>query len=421
MWHNSGMNTFTLIFLVMLALTSLLRIWLALRQIRHVWRHRDQVPAAFVEQISAEQHRLAADYTIAKSRLSLVQIALEVLLLLGFTVFGGVAWLAQFWGRHVTNPIVANVILIASVIGLSGLYELPLDGYRKFHLEQRFGFNTMTLPRFFADLLMQAGLGVVLGLPLLFAVFWIMQEAGVYWWLYTWLVWVGFNLLILAIYPNFIAPLFNRFEPLPDGELKQKIAQLLHKCGFAAQGLFVMDGSRRSRHGNAYFTGFGKSKRIVLFDTLIKHLQPNEIEAVLAHELGHFYHRHVLKRMVWIFAMSLAFLWVLDLLMQRPWFFTGFHVSQMSAGAGMVLFFLVLPVFTLPLQLFSGMYSRKHEFEADQYAAQYADAERLVSALIKLYRDNAATLTPDVLYSTFYDSHPNAQQRVARLLASAHN
>lgn len=415
------MNTFTLIFLSALALTTGLRVWLAMRQIRHVRQHRDSVPAAFTDRISLEQHRKAADYTVAKSRFSLLQITLEVLLVLGFTLAGGVDWLARFWSGHAEHMIVANVALIASVIVLSGLAELPLEIYRKFRLEQRFGFNTMTIRQFLTDMMMQLALGAVLGLPLLFAVLWIIASAGTYWWLYAWLLWVGFNLLILAIYPNFIAPLFNKFEPLPDGELKQRISQLLQKCGFAAQGLFVMDGSKRSRHGNAYFTGFGKSKRIVLFDTLLKHLQTSEIEAVLAHELGHFHHRHVMKRMVWIFGMSLAFLWVLNMLMTSPWFFTGLHVSQMSAGAGFVLFFLVLPVFTLPLQPLSSVYSRKHEYEADQYAAQHAEAGNLISALIKLYRDNAATLTPDSLYSLFYDSHPNAQQRVARLSSSVHN
>ncbi|WP_124950666.1 M48 family metallopeptidase [Sulfuriferula thiophila] len=415
------MNTFTLIFLIALTLTTGLRAWLATRQIRHVTQNRDQVPAAFVNQISLEQHQKAADYTVAKSRLSLLQIALEVVVVLGFTLAGGLDWLARFWAGHIDQALVANVALIGSVIVLSGLIELPMDMYRKFGLEQRFGFNTMTVPQFLRDMALQFVLGAMLGLPLLFAVLWIIATAGSYWWLYAWLVWVGFNLTILAIYPNFIAPLFNKFEPLPDGELKQRIGQLLQKCGFAAQGLFVMDGSKRSRHGNAYFTGFGKSKRIVLFDTLIKHLQSSEIEAVLAHELGHFHHRHVLKRMVWVFGMSLAFLWVLNLLMTSPWFFAGLNVSQMGAGAGFVLFFMVLPVFTLPLQPLSSVYSRKHEFEADAYAAQHAEADDLVSALIKLYRDNAATLTPDSLYSLFYDSHPNAQQRVARLSASVHN
>ena len=415
------MNTFTLVFLIALTLTTGLRAWLATRQIRHVTRNREHVPAAFIHQISLEQHQKAADYTVAKSRLSLLQIALEVVVVLGFTLAGGLDWLARFWAGHIDQALVGNVALIGSVIVLSGLIELPMDIYRKFGLEQRFGFNTMTVPQFLRDMAMQFVLGAMLGLPLLFAVLWIIATAGSYWWLYAWLVWVGFNLTILAIYPNFIAPLFNKFEPLPDGELKQRIGQLLQKCGFAAQGLFVMDGSKRSRHGNAYFTGFGKSKRIVLFDTLIKHLQSSEIEAVLAHELGHFHHRHVLKRMVWVFGMSLAFLWVLNLLLTSPWFFAGLNVSQMGAGAGFVLFFMVLPVFTLPLQPLSSVYSRKHEFEADAYAAQHAGADDLVSALIKLYRDNAATLTPDSLYSLFYDSHPNAQQRVARLSTSVHN
>jgi STE24 endopeptidase len=409
------MNTFTLIFILALSATTLLRVWLAMRQIRHVQRHRDAVPQAFVGQISLEQHHKAADYTVAKSRFSLVQISVEVLLLLVFTLMGGINVVSEVWAHYVDQPLLRNVALIASVLVLSSLVELPLDIYRKFKLEQQFGFNTMTPRQYVQDMLMQSVVGAVLGLPLLFAVLWIVASMGEYWWLYAWLVWVGFNLLILAIYPNFIAPLFNKFEPLPDGELKQGIARLLNKCGFTVQGLFVMDGSKRSRHGNAYFTGFGKTKRIVLFDTLIKHLQGGEIEAVLAHELGHFHHRHVVKRMVWIFGMSLVFLWVLNLLMNSPWFFAGLNVHEMSAGAGLMLFFLVLPVFSLPLQPLSSLYSRKHEFEADAYAAAHAEGSDLVSALIKLYRDNASTLTPDALYSLFYDSHPNAQQRVARL------
>ena len=409
------MNTFTLIFISVLTATTLLRVWLAMRQIRHVQHHRAAVPQAFVGQINLEQHQKAADYTVAKSHFSLFQIGLEVLLLLAFTLMGGINIMSELWAQYVDQPLLRNVVLIASVLVLSSLAELPLDIYRKFKLEQQFGFNTMTPRQYVQDMLMQSVLGAALGLPLLFAVLWIVASMGTYWWLYAWLVWVSFNLLILAIYPNFIAPLFNKFEPLPEGELKQGIANLLGKCGFAVQGLFVMDGSKRSRHGNAYFTGLGKTKRIVLFDTLIKHLQGNEIEAVLAHELGHFHHRHVVKRMVWIFGMSLVFLWVLNLLMTSTWFFAGLNVTEMSAGAGLLLFFLVLPVFSLPLQPLSSIYSRKHEFEADAYAAAHSDAKNLISALIKLYSDNASTLTPDALYSLFYDSHPNAQQRVARL------
>ncbi|NOT18177.1 MAG: M48 family metallopeptidase [Sulfuriferula sp.] len=411
------MNTFTLIFIAALSFTTALRVWLALRQISHVQRHRATVPSAFADKISLAEHQKAADYTVAKSRFSLFHIALEVLLLLAFTLMGGINFISDFWAQYADQALLRNVALIASVLVLSSVAELPLDIYRKFKLEQSFGFNTMTVRQYFQDMLTQSAVGAILGLPLLFAVLWIVATMGAYWWLYAWLVWVSFNLLILAIYPNFIAPLFNKFEPLPDGELKQGIAKMLSKCGFAVQGLFVMDGSKRSRHGNAYFTGFGQTKRIVLFDTLIKHLQGSEIEAVLAHELGHFHHKHVVKRMVLIFGMSLVFLWVLNLLLTSSWFFAGLNVTEMSAGAGLMLFFLVLPVFSLPLQPLSSIYSRKHEFEADSYAATHADAPSLVSALIKLYRDNASTLTPDALYSLFYDSHPNAQQRIARLQA----
>lgn len=415
------MNTFTLIFLAALTIHVSVRIWLAQRQLHHVSRHRNAVPAAFSDAISLTQHHKAADYTLAKTRLSFLQIALEAILLLAFTLGGGLQWLDENLAGVFTSELVRNLLLIASVILISAIVELPLDLYRKFVIENRFGFNTMSPKRFWADLLMQTALGVLLGLPLLFAILWLMQAAGALWWLYAWLIWVGFNLFLLAIFPTFIAPLFNRFEPLPGGMLKSRIEQLLQKCGFTSQGLFVMDGSKRSSHGNAYFTGFGKTKRIVLFDTLLKHLETDEVEAVLAHELGHFKRRHVIKRMAWVFAASLVFLWVLNGLMTQVWFFSGLNVSNHSTGMALVLFFLVLPVFTFLLQPLSSLYSRKHEFEADQYAALQTRAQSLVNALTKLYRDNASTLTPDPLYAMFYNSHPDAQQRIARLQTAAHN
>lgn len=415
------MNTFTQIFLAALVLSVVIRAWLALRQLRHVEAHRNTVPTAFMAAIDLEQHRKAADYTLAKTRLSFLQIGLETAVLLTFTLGGGLQWLDQFWRGMVAAEIWRNVALIASVVLIIGMLELPLDLYRKFGIERRFGFNTMTPARFFADLIMQTAVGGLLGLPLLFAVLWLMQAAGNLWWLYAWLVWVGFNLTLLAIYPTYIAPLFNRFEPLQEGALKSRIEKLLQKCGFTTQGVFVMDGSRRSRHGNAYFTGFGKTKRIVLFDTLLKHLEPDEVEAVLAHELGHFKRRHVVKRLVWVFAASLALLWVLNWLMTQAWFFSGLNVATPGSGTALVLFFLVLPLCTFLLQPVLSLYSRKHEYEADRYAALQSSASSLISALTKLYRDNAATLTPDQLYAIFYDSHPGAQQRIARLLEPAHN
>jgi len=415
------MNTFTLIFLAALAISISVRIWLAQRHLRYVASHRDAVPAAFSDTITLTQHHKAADYTLAKTRLSFLQIALEAALLLAFTLGGGLQWLDNAVSGVFASEMARNILLIGSVILIGAAVELPLDLYRKFVIENRFGFNTMTPKRFLADVLMQTTIGVVLGLPLLFVVLGLMHAAGTLWWLYAWLVWVGFNLTLLAIYPTFIAPLFNRFEPMENGTLKSRIEQLLQKCGFTAQGLFVMDGSKRSSHGNAYFTGFGKTKRIVLFDTLLKHLEADEVEAVLAHELGHFKRRHVIKRMAWVFAASLAFLWVLNWLMTQTWFFSGLNVTSQTTGMALVLFFLVLPVFTFLVQPLSSLYSRKHEFEADQYAAVQTRAQSLISALTKLYRDNASTLTPDPLYAMFYNSHPDAQQRIARLQIAAHN
>jgi STE24 endopeptidase len=415
------MNTFTVVFLFTLTLSTSVRLWLAWRQARHVQAHRNLVPTAFTDVISIEQHRKAADYTLAKIRLSYLHIAVETAILLAFTLGGGLQWLDDSLRSALSSDMARNVVLIGAVMLISAMLELPLDLYRKFGIEKHFGFNTLTPLGLVRDLLMQTALGLALGLPLLIAVLWLMQAAGPLWWLYAWLVWVGFNLMLLAVYPTFIAPLFNRFEPLESGALKSRIEQLLHKCGFTAQGLFVMDGSKRSSHGNAYFTGFGKTKRIVLFDTLLKHLEADEVEAVLAHELGHFKRRHVIKRMVWVFAASLGFLWLLSWLMTQAWFFSDLNVQTQGTAIALVLFFLVLPAFTFLFQPLASLYSRKHEFEADQYAAAQSEARSLVSALTKLYRDNAATLTPDPLYALFYDSHPGAQQRIARLQTAAHN
>jgi STE24 endopeptidase len=311
--------------------------------------------------------------------------------------------------------VVRGVALIVLLGAISGVLDLPFACYRTFGIEQRFGFNKMTPRMFVADLLKNAVLAAALGVPLVACILWVMERAGELWWLYAWLIWVAFNLVILTVYPVWIAPLFNKFSPLDDAPLRQRIELLLERCGFRAQGLMVMDGSRRSSHGNAYFTGFGKSKRIVFFDTLLARLAPSEIEAVLAHELGHFKLRHVIKRIVWIFTASLAFLWLLAQLMNHDWFYAGLNVQAQSTAMALVLFFLVVPQFIFLLHPLTSFYSRKHEFEADHYAAQHASAADLVSALVKLYKDNAATLTPDPLHSMFYDSHPPATLRIARL------
>ncbi len=412
------MQTFTLIFLIALVLTTLTQIWLSARHIRYVRAHQDRVPEEFSGQINLNDHRKAADYTCAKTRVGYPGILLHVVLLLVFTLGGGLNALSDFWAGWLSDPLMHGMALIISTFLLMSLAELPLSYYRTFVIEEHYGFNKMTPTMFFTDLIKQATLGLLLGAPLLFCVLWLMEKMGESWWLYAWFAWIAFNLFVLAIFPTWIAPLFNKFTPLEDATLKTRIEQLMSKCGFKASGLFVMDGSRRSNHGNAYFTGFGKTKRIVFFDTLLARLNPSEIEAVLAHELGHFKHRHVIKRIVVSFAMSLAFFWLLGYLMQQSWFYQGLGVDVVtvpSTAMALLLFFLVMPVFTFLLHPISSFYSRKHEFEADAYAAQNSSADDLVRALVKLYQDNAATLTPDPLHSAFYDSHPPASIRVAHL------
>ena len=412
------MQTFTLIFLIALVLTTLTQVWLAARHIRHVRTHQDKVPDEFASQINLIDHQKAAEYTCAKTRISYPSIVLHGVLLLALTLGGGLNALSVFWANWVSDPLMHGMVLIISTFVIMSLADLPLSYYRTFVIEERFGFNKMTPIMFFTDLLKQAILGLLLGVPLLLCVLWLMEKMGNDWWLYAWLAWIAFNLFVLAIFPTWIAPLFNKFTPLEDATLKTRIEQLMNKCGFKASGLFVMDGSRRSNHGNAYFTGFGKTKRIVFFDTLLARLNAAEIEAVLAHELGHFKHRHVIKRIVISFVMSLAFLGLLGYLMQQDWFYTGLGVSVdsvPSTAMALLLFFLVMPVFTFLFHPISSLYSRKHEFEADAYAAQNASSHDLIRALVKLYQDNAATLTPDPLHSAFYDSHPPASIRVAHL------
>ena len=425
------MQIFTIVFLFTLMCVVSIRVWLATRHIHYVHTHRNSVPENFSSQVDLDSHQKAADYTCAKTRLNYANIFLDTLLLLILTLGGGLNALNAFWSNWFSDPLSHGMILILGTVLLMGLVEVPINYYRTFVIEKKFGFNKMTRAMFFVDLVKQGLLGVLLGLPLLFGVLWLMEEMGVNWWLYVWLMWVAFNLIILSIYPTWIAPLFNKFTPLDDASLKARIEQLMQKCGFKSSGLFVMDGSRRSSHGNAYFTGFGKNKRIVFFDTLLSHLNAPEIEAVLAHELGHFKRHHVIKRILWTFAMSLVFLWLLGYLMTQGWFYQGLGVftsnealsiiSSPSTAMALLLFFLVMPTFTFLFQPLSSLYSRKHEFEADAYAVEKASANDLIQALVKLYQDNAATLTPDPLHSAFYDSHPPASVRIARLQNLAHN
>jgi STE24 endopeptidase len=413
------MNAFSIVFLCALALTTGLRLWLALRHLGHVASQRDVVPAAFSGDIDAGTHRKAADYTCAKTRLAIAGLLLEVAIVLWLTFGGGLQMFQNWVQSWLDSSLARGIALIVVVTIVTQAIELPISLYRTFRIEERFGFNKITLKLFVADLLKHALLTAVIGVPLIACVLWLMERSGGLWWIYAWLVWVVFNVLVLAIYPTWIAPLFNKFSPLQDAELRARIERLLHKCGFKVQGLMVMDGSRRSSHGNAYFTGFGKTKRIVFFDTLLARLEPLEIEAVLAHELGHFKLRHVIKRMAWIFGASLVFLAILAWLMNTGWFYSGLNVTTPSTAIALVLFFLIVPYFTFLAQPLLSGYSRRHEFEADRYAAQNASAAALVSALVKLYMDNASTLTPDPLHSAFYDSHPPATLRIARLQAHA--
>ena len=406
--------TFSFVFILALCATVALRCWLAARQLKHVAAHREAVPAQFAGRITLGSHQKAADYSMIRTRLGFLSLAIEVAVLLAFTLGGGLQLLHDWWATRL-DGLAYGVALIFSVMAISSLVDLPLSLYTQFVVEEKFGFNRMTLKLFFADLAKQTLLGALIGTPLLLAVLWLMAQAGSLWWLYTWVFWCAFNLLILLIYPTWIAPLFNKFTPLADNELKARIENLLTRCGFASSGLFVMDGSKRSNHGNAYFTGLGKSKRIVFFDTLLSRLQGGEIEAVLAHELGHFKHRHVMKRIVLMFSLSLGFLAVLGQLMTADWFYRGLGVSTQNTALALILFFLVVPVFTFLLTPLSSLLSRRHEFEADRYAAEHASASELTNALVKLYEDNAATLTPDPLHSLFYDSHPPAALRIAHL------
>jgi len=415
--------SFTLLFALAVLAMVVTKLWLASRQVRFVAAHRNRVPPQFSATIPLTAHQRAADYTVERTRLTMREIVVSAAVLVGLTLLGGVGAFDALLSGLLGRGYAQQVALVASVFAVTSAIDLPFEYYRQFGIEARFGFNRMTRRLFFTDMLKNALLGAALGLPLLFVVLWLMNQAGSLWWLWTWAVWVGFQLLVLLIYPTFIAPLFNKFEPLKDDALRERIERLMKRCGFAAKGLFVMDGSRRSAHGNAYFTGFGASKRIVFFDTLLARLSGNEIEAVLAHELGHFKRRHVMKRMLVSFVLSLALLALLGWLAQRTWFFTGLGVTpslgSSNAGSALVLFFLAIPVFLFFATPVGSLTSRKHEFEADAFAASQTDAQDLVNALVKLYEDNASTLTPDPLYTAFYYSHPPASQRIDRLLKLA--
>lgn len=408
-------SLFSLIFVVALSIGTLLHLWLQQRQIRHVEAHRNTVPADFAASIPLESHQRSAAYTMAKSRFKQVETLIESATLLIFTLGGGINWLDEVSRNLFSSSLASGVALLAGFMLISSLVNLPCSIYATFKIEARFGFNNMTPRLFIIDLVKSMFISALIGLPLLTLILWLMNKMGGHWWLWVWAVWVGFSLFMMLAYPTFIAPIFNKFDPLTDDELKQRIEALLLRCGFKSSGVYVMDGSKRSSHGNAYFTGLGKSKRIVFFDTLLKQLAPQETEAVLAHELGHFKCRHVLQRLAWMFTLALGLLWLLGQIMQQAWFFQGLGVSSSGAAVALLLFFLALPVFTFIFAPVASWLSRRQEFEADAYAVRHTASNDLVQALVKLYRDNASTLTPDPLFSMFYYSHPPAAIRIAAL------
>jgi STE24 endopeptidase len=409
------MPIFTQLFLTFLTLGTLLQLWLLFRHLGHVSRHRDQVPQEFSDRITLQEHQKAADYTQAKGRVAIIETMLGIVLLLLWTLGGGLDLLDQSWRGFNWGEIITGMLFIFSFFLINSLLEMPFDLYRTFRLEARFDFNRTSPLQYLKDRLLGLILSLLLGGPLLWIILQLMQGAGSYWWLAAWAVWMGFTLTLSWAYPKFIAPLFNRFTPLDEGEMRNRIQTLLQRCGFTSDGIFVMDGSKRSSHGNAYFTGFGKTKRIVFFDTLLNALSIDEMEAVLAHELGHFHYKHIVKQMFLMGLLSLLGLALLGWLSQQPWFYLGLGINQPSNAAALLLFMLVLPIFTLFFTPLSSYLSRRYEFQADDYAVNQTNGEFLVRALVKLYQDNASTLTPDPLYSLFHDSHPPAPVRIANI------
>jgi len=408
------MHALTLLFLGAALASLALALWLARRHAAHVLAHRGRVPAEFAGSIDLAAHQRAADYTVARTRLGMLEAAVDSALLLALTVGGGLQLIALALGAMPAG-YARELALVAAVAAVLGVAGLPFTWHRTFGIEARFGFNQMTRQLFVVDAIKGVLLGAALGAPLVLAILWFINSAGGWWWLYAWLAYCAFQLLVLFLFPTVIMPLFNKFTPLEEGRLKSAIESLLARCGFRAGGLFVMDGSKRSRHSNAFFSGFGAAKRIVLFDTLIQKLAQNEIEAVLAHELGHFRHKHIIKRIALAFSVSLGFFALLGFLMDQTWFFAALGVDSASPAMALILLALALPVFTFMLTPLLSLLSRKHEFEADAYAARQTSAADLIAALTKIYNDNAATLTPDPMHSAFYDSHPPAFIRIGRL------
>jgi STE24 endopeptidase len=410
------MNGFQILFLSLVALMVAAQWWLAGRQIEHVRANRGAVPKAFRRRIPLKAHRRAADYTVARTRFARIENVVGAGLLLAWTVGGGLDVLDRWLRAFDMGPVPTGMTFILGALFIMGILELPGEGYQTFVIESRFGFNRVTPALFAIDYLRKTLLLFLLGTPLSAVAVWLMLRTGALWWVYVWLLWTGFSLFMIWAYPTLIAPLFNRFQPMKDGALRRRLRDLLRRCGFTSRGVYVIDSSRRTAHGNAYFTGLGRAKRIVFFDNLLKSLRAPEIEAVLAHELGHFKRHHVAQRMLLMFTLSLAALGLLGWLMRQEWFFTGLGIAQPSPYAALMLFLLAGPVFTFFLHPLFAMASRRHEYQADEFAAEQTDARHLVRALVKLYRENANTLTPDPMHSAFYDSHPPALARIERLM-----
>jgi STE24 endopeptidase len=415
----SASLTTTFVFTVALLTSVLLKFWLASRQMHHVAKHRNMVPVAFAEKITLASHQKAADYTITKSRFALLELAWGVAITLCWTLLGGLSLLNQVLISQWGNGLMQQVALLATFMAINALIDMPFTLYQTFVIEQRFGFNKTSLMLWLQDLGKSLLLAILIGMPLVALVLWMMASTGTWWWLWTWGAWMAFNLLALLIYPTWIAPWFNKFKPLEDPELKTRVTELMSRCGFTSKGFYVMDGSKRSAHANAYFTGFGASKRVVFYDTLLQQLSPPEVDAVLAHELGHFKHRHILKRIVSMFGISLLGFALLGWISQQAWFFTGLGVAPNMSGANdalaLLLFMIVMPLMGTFLGPLFAQMSRKHEFEADAFAATQTSGIALSSALLKLYQDNASTLTPDPVYVKFYYSHPPASERLGRM------
>jgi STE24 endopeptidase len=413
----------TFAFAAFLVAGLMVKFWLSTRQLRYVARHRDAVPAPFAATVSLAAHQKAADYTVAKSRFGLLETAFGTAVLLGWTLLGGLDVLNRVLVGWLGTGMLQQLVLLGAFALISGLLELPFSLYQTFVVEERFGFNKITWKLWLADAVKSTLIGTAIGLPVAALILWLMGAAGSWWWLWAWAVWMAFNLLLLVVYPTFIAPIFNKFQPLEDESLKARVTALMQRCGFAAKGLFVMDGSKRSAHANAYFTGFGAAKRVVFYDTLLAKLSPGEVDAVLAHELGHFKHKHIIKRIVALFAFSLVGFALLGWLATKVWFYTGLGVRPNLEGANdalaLLLFMLAVPVFTYFVSPLMAQLSRKHEFEADAFAASQTSGQDLGNALLKLYEDNASTLTPDPVFVKFYYSHPPASERLARLGAAA--